>query len=76
LVALLLNTEGNAATGIAVRVAAALGTLKSAGVLATVRLGLASAPLDAVEAERLLGVSRDRAAKNESPGISPPEAIH
>ncbi len=76
LVALLLNTEGNAATGIAVRVASALGTLKSAGVLATVRLGLASAPLDAVEAGRLLGVSRDRAAKNESSGISPPEAIH
>jgi putative nucleotidyltransferase with HDIG domain len=76
LVALLLNTEQNAATAIGVRVASALATLRSNGVLASVRLGLACAPLDAAEAERLLAVSRERAVKNGTSGISPPEAIH
>jgi putative nucleotidyltransferase with HDIG domain len=75
-VALLLNTEVNAGTAISVRVASALGALKSSGVLATVRLGLACAPFDAAEAERLLVVSRERAITNGTSGISPPGAIH
>ena len=76
LVALLLNTELNTATAIGVRVASALGTLTSNGSIAAVRLGLACAPLDASEAERLLVVSRERAVKNGTSAISPPEAIH
>jgi GGDEF domain-containing protein len=75
-VALLLNTEINAATAIGVRVASALSALKSSGVLASVRTGLACAPLDAAEAERLLVVSRERAINNGKSGISPPGAIH
>jgi putative nucleotidyltransferase with HDIG domain len=75
-VALLLNTELNAATAISVRVASALGALKSTGVLTTVTVGLACAPLDAGEAERLLVVSRERAINNGTTGISPPGAIH
>jgi putative nucleotidyltransferase with HDIG domain len=76
LVALLLNTERNAAIAIGTRVASALGTLKSNAVLGSVRLGLACAPLDAADAERLLVVSRERAVKNGTSDISPPEAIH
>jgi GGDEF domain-containing protein len=75
-VALLLNTELNAATAIGVRVASALGTLRLGGVLTNMRLGLACAPLDAAEAERLLNVSRERAINNGPTGISSPRAIH
>jgi putative nucleotidyltransferase with HDIG domain len=75
-VALLLNTEVHAATAISVRVASALSTLKAGGLLATVRLGLACAPIDAVEAERLLVVSRERAIGNGASGTPPPGAIH
>lgn len=76
LVAVLLNTERSPATAIGLRVASLLGTLKSTGALTSVRLGLACAPLDAAEAERLLVVSRERAVKDGISGISPPEAIH
>jgi putative nucleotidyltransferase with HDIG domain len=76
LVALMLNTERNAATAIAMRVASSLGTLKSEGILASVRLGLACAPLDAAEAERLLVVAREQATEDGIAGITPPEAIH
>jgi GGDEF domain-containing protein len=76
LVALLLNTELDAATAIRVRLASALSLLKSDGALKTVKLGLACAPVDAADAERLLVVSRDRALKTGPTGISPPEAIH
>jgi GGDEF domain-containing protein len=75
-VALLLNTELNAATAISLRVASALGALKSTGVLATVKIGLACAPLDAAEAERLLVVSRERVINNDTSDITPPGAIH
>jgi putative nucleotidyltransferase with HDIG domain len=75
-VALLLNTELKVATAISVRVNSALDALKSTGVLTTVRLGLACAPQDAREAERLLVVSRERAVKNGTSGISPPGSIH
>jgi putative nucleotidyltransferase with HDIG domain len=76
LVAVLLNTERNPATAIGLRVASMLGTLKSNGELSSVRLGLACAPLDAQEAERLLVVSRERAVKNSISAVSPPGAIH
>jgi putative nucleotidyltransferase with HDIG domain len=76
LVALLLNTERGAANAIGLRVASALGTLNSTGAIASLRLGLACAPLDAAEAERLLVVSRERAAKNNTSGVTVPEAIH
>jgi putative nucleotidyltransferase with HDIG domain len=76
LVALLLNTEKGPASAICRRLASTLGSLKSDGLLAVVRLGLACAPLDANEAERLLVVSRERASKEGSSGIMPPEAIH
>ena len=72
----MLNTERNAATAIATRVASSLGTLKSEGILASVRLGLACAPLDGAEAERLLVVARDQATEDGVTGITPPEAIH
>jgi len=39
-------------------------------------LGLACAPVDADDAEQLLVVSRERASKDGSSGITPPEAIH
>jgi GGDEF domain-containing protein/putative methionine-R-sulfoxide reductase with GAF domain len=76
LVALLLNTERNAAMAIGLRVSSALGTLRANGVLSSVRLGLACAPLDAADAEQLLMVSRERAIKDGGSGIPPPEAIH
>ena len=76
LVALLLNTELNAATAIGVRVASALSALSSSGVLTNVRTGLACAPLDAAEADRLLVVARERAISNGKSGIPPPGAIH
>jgi len=75
-VALLLNTEVNAATVISVRVASVLGALTSSALVETVRLGLACAPFDATEAQRLLVVSRERAITNGTSGISPPGAIH
>jgi putative nucleotidyltransferase with HDIG domain len=76
LVVLLLNTERDAATTIGLRVTSALNTLRATGVLSSLRLGLASAPLDAADAEHLLVVSRERAVKDSGSGISPPEAIH
>src|SRR5436190_8140316 len=76
LVALLLNTELNAAKTIGLRVASAVSLLRSNGTLASVRLGLACAPLDGEEAQRLLVVSRERAGANSISGASPPEAIH
>jgi GGDEF domain-containing protein len=76
LVALLLNTERNAAMAIGLRVSSALGTLRANGVLSSVRLGLACAPVDAADAEHLLMVSRERAIKDGGSGIPPPEAIH
>ena len=76
LVAVLLNTERNPASAIGLRVASMLDTLRSNGELTSVRLGLACAPLDAQEAERLLLVSRERAVKNSISGMSPPGAIH
>jgi GGDEF domain-containing protein len=75
LVALLLNTELSPAKAIEIRVASALDTLKSSGVVASVMLGLACAPLDASDAERLLIVSRERAIKGGNSGNAP-EAIH
>jgi hypothetical protein len=75
-VALLLNTERNAAMAIGLRVSSALGTLRANGVLSSVRLGLACAPVDAADAEHLLMVSRERAIKDGGSGIPPPEAIH
>jgi hypothetical protein len=71
-----LNTERNAATAILLRVSSALGTLRTNGILASMRLGLACAPLDAADAEHLLVVSRERAVKDGSSGVTPPEAIH
>lgn len=76
LVVLLLNTERDAATAIGLRVSSALGTLRANGVLSSLRLGLACAPLDSADAEHLLVVSRERAVKDGGSGISPPEAIH
>ena len=76
LVALLLNTEQGAGAGIALRVSAALGALNASGLLASVRLGLACAPLDGESADRLLMVSRERAAENGPLGNSSAEAIH
>jgi GGDEF domain-containing protein/putative methionine-R-sulfoxide reductase with GAF domain len=76
LVALLLNTEKNVATTIGLQVSSALNTLKASGVLSSVRLGLACAPLDAADAEHLLMVSRERAIKDAGSGLPPPEAIH
>jgi len=76
LVAVLLNTELNAANAIGLRVASALSPLRSNGTLASVRLGLACAPADGEEAQRLLVVSRERAGENNIAGVSPPEAIH
>ena len=76
LVALLLNTERTAATPISSRTAKALEVLKSRGVLNSARMGLASAPTDAGEAERLLVVSRDRANKANNSGLGPPGAVH
>jgi putative nucleotidyltransferase with HDIG domain len=75
-VALLLNTELNAANAIGVRVASALAALKSSGVLATVRTGLACGPLDAADAEQLLVLSRERAINVGNSAIPPPGAIH
>lgn len=75
-VALLLNTEVDAASATSVRVASALGAVKATGVVTTVRLGLACAPFDAAEAERLLVVSRERAVNNGTSGNFPPGAIH
>ncbi len=75
LVALLLNTERSSASTIAIRVESALQGLKSDGVLTSSHLGLACAPIDSVEAERLLGISRERAAGDGNSEF-PPEAIH
>jgi len=76
LVALLLNTERAASSAICRRLSSSLGGLKADGLLAVVRLGLACAPVDADDAEQLLVVSRERASKDGSSGITPPEAIH
>jgi putative nucleotidyltransferase with HDIG domain len=76
LVAVLLNTEKTAASGICARLASTLLELRSDGVLANFRLGLGCAPLDAEDAERLLVVSRERSIKDGFSGITPPEAIH
>jgi len=76
LVALLLNTERATAGAISMRAASALEALKSDGVLANSRTGLACAPSDAGEAERLLVISRERASKGGAPGFIPPGAIH
>ena len=76
LVAVLLNTEKAAATAIRTRLALGLGSLRSSGLINGVRLGLACAPIDAGEAERLLVVSRERSIRDGSSGVTPPEAIH
>jgi putative nucleotidyltransferase with HDIG domain len=76
LIALLLNTEMNAANAIGLRVASSLNALRSNGTLTLVKLGLACAPVDAGEAQRLLLVSRERAGRNSIAGMLPPEAIH
>jgi GGDEF domain-containing protein/putative methionine-R-sulfoxide reductase with GAF domain len=76
LVAVLLNTEKAAGRGIGSRLASTLSALKSSAVLANFRLGLACAPGDADEAERLLIVSRERSIKDGLSGLTPPEAIH
>lgn len=76
LVAVLLNTDNAGASPISMRVASALGTLKSNGVLESVRLGLACGPVDAAKAEQLLRVSRDRVTQDGSSTPKPPESIH
>ena len=76
LVAVLLHTERAATAPVVTKAATALEILKSRGVIATSRMGLASAPSDAGEAERLLVVARERALKSGSPGGIPPGAVH
>jgi GGDEF domain-containing protein len=76
LVALLLNTERAAAAAISVRVSAALDGLKSDGILSNATVGLACAPTDSSEAERLLVLSRERASQGGGSKSAPPEAIH
>jgi len=75
LVALLLNTERAASAPIAAKAVAALESLRSSGVIDAARVGVASAPSDAGEAERLLIVARERASKG-SAGLTPPESVH
>jgi putative nucleotidyltransferase with HDIG domain len=76
LVALLLNTERSAAAAIAVRMASALDVLKADNVVSSVGLGLACAPTDAAEAERLLLVARERSLGNDDLGLRSPGSIH
>lgn len=76
LVAVLLNTERNGASAISQRVASALDTLKTDGVLESVQLGLACGPVDAAKAEQLLGVSRERATPGGTSGVKPHGSIH
>jgi putative nucleotidyltransferase with HDIG domain len=75
-VAVLLNSERGGAAQVAAKVAAALETLKSRGLIGSYRTGIASAPSDAGEAERLLIVARERALKGGSTGVTPPGAVH
>ena len=76
LVALMLNTDQAATNPILAKLAAALDGLRANGLIATARLGLASVPSDTGEAERLLSLARERAAKNSSPRATPPGAVH
>ena len=76
LVAVLLNTEKPAAGAICSRLASTLSGLKSSATLAAFRLGLACAPLDADDAERLLVLARERSIKDGLSGLKPPEAVH
>lgn len=76
LVALLLNTEKGAAHAVRTRIQTALRAVQASGLVAASYCGLACAPLDAVEAERLLGVSRDTATTEDHSDRFPPESIH
>jgi putative nucleotidyltransferase with HDIG domain len=76
LVALLLNTERSATAPIVTKTAAALDILKSKGVIGMPRIGLASAPSDAGEAERLLVIARERSTKGGTTAPTPPGAVH
>jgi putative nucleotidyltransferase with HDIG domain len=76
LVALLLNTERGAGAAIKVRMASALDVLKTDGLVSSVALGIACAPTDAAEAERLLTLARERSAPDDNLGIRPPGSIH
>jgi putative nucleotidyltransferase with HDIG domain len=75
-VAMLLNTERSAAAAITVRMASALDVLKADGIISSVAFGLACAPSDAGEAERLLVVARERLTHDDNSGLRPPGSVH
>lgn len=76
LVALLLNTEREAADVIVLRVSSALAGLRVSGDLSGLKIGLGCAPLDATDAERLLAHSREGLLGDSPSEVSPPDAIH
>jgi putative methionine-R-sulfoxide reductase with GAF domain len=73
LVALLFNTELQAASVVAARVSATLDTLRHEGAVGSFRVGVACAPVDVMDGEELLKLARDRAAHSIPPRN---EAIH
>ena len=76
LVALLLNTERSGAMPIVAKAGSGLELLRSNGVISVSRMGIALAPSDAGEAERLLLIARERAVKSGAAGSTPPGAVH
>jgi GGDEF domain-containing protein len=73
LLVLLLNTDHNAGSALANRIAANLEALRAAGTLAQAKLGLACAPFEAHTGDALLALARERSSANGPPRN---EAIH
>jgi GGDEF domain-containing protein len=70
LVALLLNTDAKTSASIAGRVASSLAAPRAKGLIGSVKVGIASAPVEGLTSDELLGVARDRASSATGPSGS------